>query len=247
MLRYLYLIIIILIASLSLGYASKPVTPVKQKAILKADSTVIEVRHFNNEQLRDYSKQSEFQYHDVEMQPSLWTRFWRWFWHLFDFLKPGVQNSGNFFYYLLEYLFILLGVGAIIFFVLKLAGIDMLNIFRRNPLIANLPYSESLENIHQVDFDAEIEKATAQRNYRLAVRLLYLKCLKKLNDASVIKWQPEKTNNEYINELNNTEQRHTFKLLTRQFEYVWYGEFSIDAPVFRDINSLFQEFNNSIR
>ncbi len=108
----------------------------------------------------------------------------------------------------------------------------MLNIFRRKSLSANLPYSESLENIHEIDFDAEIEKAVSQHNYRLAVRMLYLKCLKQLSDATLIKWQPEKTNSAYINELNDVVKRTAFKLLTRQFEYVWYGEFAIDGSTF---------------
>ncbi len=139
-----------------------------------------------------------------------------------------------------------LGLATIAFFIFKMAGIDMLNIFRRKPRIVNLPYSESIENIHEIDFDTDIEKAVAQHNYRLAVRLLYLKCLKQLNDASLIKWQPEKTNGAYVNELNSPAQRSTFKLLTRQFEYVWYGDFAIDGDIFKHINVLFQKFKNDM-
>ena len=148
--------------------------------------------------------------------------------------------------YIIKYIFIAAGLAAIVLLVFKLAGIDMLHIFRRRSMQAEVPYSESLENIHEINFDAEIEKAIAQHNYRLAVRMLYLRCLKQLSDADLIKWQIDKTNSTYINELNNTEQRKVFKTLTLQFEYVWYGEFIIDAAVFKNINTLFQDFKKSI-
>jgi len=127
-----------------------------------------------------------------------------------------------------------------------MAGINLLNVFRRKSLNAEVPYHESLENIHEINFDDELERAINQHNYRLAVRLLYLKCLKQLSDAELIRWQIDKTNNAYITELNNPAQREVFKTLTLQFEYAWYGEFPIDAAVFKNINALFMDFKKSI-
>ncbi|CAN5398715.1 hypothetical protein BH09BAC6_BH09BAC6_07370 [soil metagenome] len=248
MLRYLYLFLVFSMCLASDSYAAKITIPPKQKLIIKTDTASINARVFNPASLSAYGKQKEFQYQEAETSPSLWTRFWRWFWHLFDFAGK-IKNSGSFFSTLLiffEYLFLLLGIGAIIFFIARLIGVDMLAVFKGKPAAANLPYAESLENIHEIDFDAEIEKAVAQHNYRLAVRLLYLKCLKQLSDASLIQWQPDKTNIAYINELSETKQLDAFKLLTRRFEYVWYGGFVIDAPVFKQINELFQQFKNSI-
>jgi hypothetical protein len=137
-------------------------------------------------------------------------------------------------------------MAALVFLALKLAGIDLLHVFRRKSTGASFPYQESLENIHEINFDDELEKAIAQQNYRLGVRLLYLKCLKQLSDADLIKWQIDKTNNAYINELTNPNQRQVFKTLTLQFEYIWYGEFAIDAPVFKNINTLFMDFKKGI-
>jgi ABC-type dipeptide/oligopeptide/nickel transport system permease component len=252
MLRFLYLIFIFVALDLSFSFASKPALPPDKKVILKTDSSTIKVRYFDKTAINNYRKQPEFQYNDNENQPSWWTRFWHWFWNwfknLFDFSNFGTRYSSFFaiVFLILEYLIVLLAIAAIVFFILKLAGIDMLNIFKRKPLSANLPYSESLENIHEIDFDAEVEKAVSQHNYRLAVRMLYLKCLKQLSDATLIKWQPEKTNSAYINELNDAGQRTAFKLLTRQFEYVWYGEFAIDGNVYNTINFMFQNFKNDI-
>jgi hypothetical protein len=36
-------------------------------------------------------------------------------------------------------------------------------------------------------------------------------------------------------------------LLTRQFEYIWYGDFFIDGQAFQNINGLFQDFKQMLR
>jgi len=139
-------------------------------------------------------------------------------------------------------LFIALGAAALIFVIFKLAGVDLLSAIKGKPMNAPLPYDESDENIYAIDFEPEIENAIAQQNYRLAVRLLYLRTLRQLSDANLIHWENTKTNSIYINELIDTDQRLAFKLLTRQFEYVWYGEMIIDSDVFKKISVLFTNF-----
>jgi len=247
--RFLYLILFALLANFNVCLAAKSIKIPKHPLVVKNDSSAVQLRNFNKATLDAYSKQPEFKYDEEVATPSLWTRFWRWFWHLFHLPKAIASPSAGFFYILfrcLEYLIIAAGIGALVYFILKMAGIDMANIFRQKALSASQPYTESLEDIHDISFDTAIEQALNHHDYRLAVRLLYLKSLKQLDDASLIKWQPEKTNSTYINELADNEQRTIFKSLTRRFEYVWYGEFPIDGLVFNRINLLFQEFKNKI-
>jgi len=253
--RRLYLVFIFTVLCVFAAAAAQPKVKAKGKppavkAVLTIDTaSVVDVRRFNREALNKYRKLPQFQYNEVDTGPSLWTRFWRWFWHLFDFLRVKPNPQGGFWpfaFKFLEYLIIAAGVAGIGFIILKLVGIDMFNLFRRKARSADIPYSESLENIHDINFDSEVENAIAQHNYRLAVRLLYLKCLKQLSDAALIQWQPEKTNSAYIDELRNTGQYGAFTRLTHQFEYVWYGDFPIDGSVFKQINSAFQNFKNEI-
>ncbi|SDP95349.1 hypothetical protein SAMN05428975_4107 [Mucilaginibacter sp. OK268] len=233
------------------GNASAPfVKPVKAPLTLKMDTASVNVRHLDTAAITAHSKQPEFQYRDdIDTTPSWWDRFWRWFWNLFKPIKFGKHDMSPFLralLYFLQYLLLAAGLAAVVFLVLKLMGIDMLGIFRRKSMSANLPFTESLENIHDINFDDEIERAVSQHNYRLAVRMLYLKCLKQLSDANLIKWQIDKTNSTYIDELTNADQRRLFRSLTLQFEYVWYGEFAIDGQTFKNINTVFQDFNKGI-
>ena len=236
--RYFFLICLFLLPCFT-TVGAPFVKPVKHILIVRNDSVTVLVRHFDKAALKNYNTQKEFQYHEGGYEgESLWTRFWRWFWSLFDFDR----TAGNLLGYILNYLLIALGVAALVFLIFKLAGVDILNVIRGKSLSETVPYDESVENIYAIDFNAEIEKAVTQQNYRLAVRLLYLRSLRQLADAGLIHWDVNKTNTIYINELIDAEQRLAFKLLTRQFEYVWYGEFIIDAQIFTKITALFNNF-----
>ncbi len=121
-------------------------------------------------------------------------------------------------------------------------GDDLANIFRRGSKEAAIAYNESIENIHEISFDDELEKAINNKNYKLVIRLLYLRTLKQLSDAQLIHWQIEKTNSAYVNELTNDDQRQSFAVLTRQFEYIWYGNLPVNERSYQNIQTLFNDF-----
>lgn len=249
---YLYLILFILGINAAFC-AEKKAQPAKhEKAVLKIDSTsAVDVRHFDQSALKNYRSKPEFNYKETAADVSAWERLWRWFWdwlgNLFKFEKgKGRATFWSVFFKALQLLILVLGVGALIFFIFKAQGINLLGIFRKKTTSAPIPYSEFFEDINAINFDQEIENATAKANYRFAVRLLYLKCLKHLSNAGLIDWQIDKTNSTYISELQNQQQQDAFRMLTLQFEYVWYGEFLIDQQAFKTIDSSFRDFNRQL-
>lgn len=246
MLRFLTLTCIILTFGLSFGRAAGDVKKPKPKATLHYDTAAVQTRKFDTAALTSYSKQAAFKYPTGHAGISLWAALWKWFWDMVrEFLSRG--KNLTVFGIVVRYFFIILGLAALVFLILKLVGVDPINVFRRKPVSGNIPYTADVENINEIDFDERIELAVAQHNYRLAVRLLYLKSLKLLGDAGVIHWEINKTNRDYLNEIGNPEQRTAFGTLTRQFEYIWYGEFAIDGTVFSKVRSLFNSFNSQAK
>ncbi|AMR30610.1 hypothetical protein A0256_03815 [Mucilaginibacter sp. PAMC 26640] len=216
-------------------------TKSKAKLILVLDTTSVDVRKLNGTALENYKKRPEFKYAEAGYTgSSLWTRFWDWFWKWLDL---GGKNAGKttWFWRILKYLFIIGGPAALVFLILKLSGINMLGLFRKKAY-SPLAYTTSEENIHEINFETEIEKAVAAKNYRLAVRLLYLRSLKQLSDNGLINWKIDKTNTDYVSELADEDQRAEFKQLTLQFEYAWYGDFLITGESYKRISQLFGSF-----
>ncbi|MCZ4243446.1 DUF4129 domain-containing protein [Pedobacter punctiformis] len=234
------LLILILFFSLTTARAKpeqKPVLP-KKSIVLKTDSSKVEVRKIDSQAVKTYSKQKDFIYDDVPPETiSWWQRFWNWIGNML--LKVFGSSIGG---GLLKYILIALGIGIVVFIVIKLIGIDFKLLTGKSKQL-EVPFEESLENIHEINFDEQIEKALQNGNYRLAVRLLYLKTLKRLSDHEVITWLPEKTNQAYIQEIKNENDRAEFSRLTYQFEYIWYGDFSIDKQSFEPIHQSFHQFN----
>lgn len=239
MLRAACLFIFLITATLC--HAAADTAKVHKPAVLVVDSSQVTPRHVDTAALHAYKKLPEFNYQEEYSGPSLWTRFWRWFWGLFDFGTSRNRTIWTWFWIVIKYLFLGGAIAGLIFLVMKSAGLNLLSLFRRKPY-TSLEYSESEENIHEIDFEGELEKALAVHNYRFAVRLLYLRSLKQLSDNGLINWQINKTNTNYVNELEQPDQREAFKILTRQFEYVWYGDFTINNEIYHKISTLFQGF-----
>ncbi|MDB5140622.1 MAG: hypothetical protein JWR12_2538 [Mucilaginibacter sp.] len=215
----------------------------KQPAKIKPDTSKVQVKIFNAQAIAKFKADKDFKYNgNSPDRISVWEVFWNWLWNAISNFFNRIPFGGT----IVKYFFLALAAALLIFVIFKSLGIDAIRILRGEAQKINVPYSESLENIHEINFDDEIEKAAAQHNYRLAVRLQYLKCLKQLSDNNLIHWQIDKTNAAYLYELKDPEQKHIFGLLTRQFEYAWYGNFLIDKQAFNSINELFQNFKNRL-
>ncbi|WP_053058420.1 DUF4129 domain-containing protein [Pedobacter sp. BMA] len=215
--------------------------PVKADTALRKDSSDIAPAKFNREAIRDYQDQKEFQYDDNQAQQlSWWDKFWMMVWAIIGRLFVGAASN-----YVLKYFFIGAGVAIIIYIVIKMVGAE--NIFSKRSQETILPYDVITENIHDIDYDQELNRLISEGKYRLAVRMLYLQSLKKLSDAQIIQWQPDKTNYNYLMEISKPELRNNFSRLTIQFDYIWYGDFPIDSHNFQPINQLFNEFKTQIK
>ena len=236
--RYLLVSFLFFIPVISNAQAVKPKTIVKE---LRIDSAKITPSKFDKDSISSYKEQKEFQYDEIgQQQLSWWDKFWMWFWNLIGSLIQGATSN-----LISRYIFIGLGIALILYIVIKTIGAE--NIFRKKSKETILPYDVITENIHEIDYEQELQRLVAERKFRLAVRLLYLRALKKLSDAEIINWQPDKTNYNYLMEIDKPELRNDFSRLTLQFDYIWYGDFPIDEVKFEPINQSFNQFNNQIK
>jgi hypothetical protein len=204
------------------------------------DSTPVNVRKFNEASINDYKKQQQFQYDKTgEPVQSLWDRFWRWFWNKVDDIWSNSVGRNT-----VKIIFVLLGVAAIVFIIMKMMG-DRSGLFRSNRK-KGLDYQVGEEDIHSIPFEEAIREALDSENYRLAVRLVYLHSLKLLSDKTLIEWKPGKTNSAYIYELKDHPSYRAFNHLTMEFEYAWYGGEMVNKEIYREFDDSFKEFKTHI-
>lgn len=100
------------------------------------------------------------------------------------------------------------------------------------------------KNIHKTDFAKLIKESESQNNTRQSIRLYYLWLLKTLSDKQLIIWQSEKTNADYIREIKDEQLRNNFSRLSRLYNYIWYGEFSIEHDQYKQAKADFETHIN---
>ncbi|MCT2562971.1 DUF4129 domain-containing protein [Chryseobacterium herbae] len=140
-------------------------------------------------------------------------------------------------------LFAIILVGFLLYFIIKfLLGKDGNLFFGKKNKKIDINAEELHENIHEINFPESIAKFEREGDYRSAVRYQFLFILKKLSDKKQINWNPEKTNKDYVAELKDGNLKSEFSGLSYIFDYVWYGEFSIDEQSYLKFKNQYQAF-----
>lgn len=121
------------------------------------------------------------------------------------------------------------------------------NIFAKNTPASSIYYDESEENIHELNFDELIAQTLRNQNYRLALRLTYLKLLKDLDSANIIKWRGDKTNHELIIQIKQQQISTPAKELTRKFENIWYGGIEINEDGYASYRNAYNNLAETLK
>lgn len=102
------------------------------------------------------------------------------------------------------------------------------------------------EDIFAINYQKEIDRAAAEGNYRLAIRLMFLRLLKDMSEKNIISYKLDKTNLDYLMQLHSTVYYKDFFALTRSYEYSWYGKFNVSEENYKIIRSEFEQFERRL-
>lgn len=134
----------------------------------------------------------------------------------------------------IEWIFYLAIALAVIYLAYILFNEGGAGLFSANRNKAINSYEEiTAENIEQTDIDSFILNAEREGNYRLAIRYYYLLVLKTLSLKNHIKFEDDKTNSEYLNEIYNKPFSKDFEYTSYLYNYIWYGEFPLNADKYQ--------------
>ncbi len=214
-----------------------PVVALTQKTAV-VDTSIIEVRKLS---VKEYTGK-DFNYSEKSALPkSIWDRMWDWFWQQIDDMLSTPKGRTRFWT-------VVIVLGAIIlgYFIWKLTGMNRARFFSRDSG-KQLNYTMGDDDIHQINFTEEINKAVSSGNFRMAIRLNYLYTLKLLADKKYINWKIDKTNAVYVQELSTTNLNASFADITHLFDYVWYGDAIVDADAYHHAALTFNQFQQKIK
>ena len=119
------------------------------------------------------------------------------------------------------------------------------NLFYRNAKnkLAATTVEEGIEM--ETDLESKIAKAIHVKDYRKAVRYLYVKSLRELDQKNLIRYHAQSTNYDYLAQVSEFKFAGKFSWLTQVYDYVWYGGFEMSDDQFdkvmKDFNDFFKE------
>ena len=142
-------------------------------------------------------------------------------------------------------LFWILAVFFIVFILYKLFLTE--SFFRKTSGRLNVSAQQHEETaITSSAFEKMINDAIINKDFRSAIRYLYLQTLQKLSTSGIIQLSHDKTNYEYVKELSGRIHQNEFASLTRNYEYVWYGKFNIDQEIFNRLQKDFKQYHQKL-
>jgi hypothetical protein len=119
-------------------------------------------------------------------------------------------------------------------------------IFRSSETIGGQESDVEPADIFSINFQKEIDRAMAAGDYRLAVRMMFLRVLKTLSDRQIIQYSQDNTNLDYLLQLRSTAYYPEFFRITRNYEYSWYGQFDLSREKFDFIKKEFDQFDRRL-
>lgn len=135
-------------------------------------------------------------------------------------------------------------IGAIYLIVKLLINKEGRWLFSRNPEKEPTVDFDEIKNIKEEDLKKLIFESENELNYRLAIKYYYLYLLKKMDEAVIISYDPQKTSHDYSLHLEGTTYYHNFSKCAYYYTYIWYGEFAINEVDYKKASSSFVKLLN---
>src|ERR1035437_5178094 len=169
------------------------------------DSSHVVVRQTDPKFVESYKTQKDFNY----TQPPLETNFLK---QLFDYLK---NRFGGFKEFSVLQLIVKLLMGGLLVFILIIVIIKtrFYKVFYSDKEIETPDFAISNFEDQTLDPDEAILLQIAQRQYRIAIRLLYLNVINLLRRKEYIRFSKERTNFDYWRDLTNDDLKSGFYVI----------------------------------
>lgn len=124
----------------------------------------------------------------------------------------------------------------LIFILLKLFGKGLFS-NKKVDVVLKTTLQELDERPMETDLERFLREALENRDFRLAIRIYYLMLLKTLHDKNFIEWKKNKTNMDYLAEVNKHPSYPRLSNNTVMYEFIWYGEKTLGESQFNLIRS----------
>ena len=220
-------------------------TTVSGYATIHGDTSVWVNQHrqLDEERLNEYKGQPAYNYNEnPDHNNNIISRLWN---NFLDRLAKLLNLTNGTLVKTLIYIIMGLAVAGLIY---HLSGAQISGMLKKksdSTLIGEVALLDRESPIEKID--SGILHAENIENFRLAIRLQFLKSIKLLDLAKLINWKPEATNYQLLNSIKKKTIRAEMVPLLDIYEHLWYGEYPVrDRTNYEDYRIHFDKFNAQI-
>jgi len=204
---------------------------------------IVDIRVLSDSVLVNYKNDSAFNYDNTSSEPQDWiTKIKNWINQQLALIRSSKTFSTA-----LDYFYYLLAILALILIIRGLIKGDRRGLLFGKVSNNKIKIIEHEEDLNLLNFDELIVSAIENKQYRLAIRYLFLKSLRLLSDREMIELRNNKTNRQYYLEIKNSQIANVFQDATLRFEWIWYGEFPVNEEIMKSSQSDFNKLFGLIR
>ena len=210
-------------------------------------SDTVSYRKFDQAKIEKLKSDPDFAYVDQSKVKHWWTSLYEWIAKTLSnlFKDKTAEEIGA----LISILFRILIWGLVLFavamVVYSLYKMGAFGVLERKKQTIEFSISDLESRVLETNWNQLISEAIANRQYNVAIRLLFLQLLQSLNNGNKIQWAKSKSIREYQNELTQ-DYRKGFSLLARYYQYSWFGDVEIDESHFNEIQNEFKVFESNV-
>lgn len=228
--RFYFTAILIVIGTMNLFAQSET------KKSLRMDSSSISPREPSKSAQDNYYNDDFWRYDrdkiKTKAEPDVFDRMWNGFWE--KIMDSMTRDDHDRSFNPWSILWILILVTIIVLVILKVTDSGVSTIFSgKARKKENIDATLEDVDIHNIDYEQQIREAISNKDFRLAVRLWFLRTLKSFSDKELVQWKIDKTNSDYYYELSGSKYQKDFGDVSKSYDYIWYGEFPVDEISYR--------------
>ncbi|MGL2967000.1 DUF4129 domain-containing protein [Flavobacterium sp. XGLA_31] len=232
----------------SLATAQKAAVTYTEKDI-KTDQGAVADKPKLPPHFKEKYQSDDFKY-EVKLgdQKSIWERFKEWLAHWFrEYFGFNDNKSKDYVDIALKIIAVLIVVYVIYLIVKIILNKEGEWVFGKSTTKKIIHDDDIEKNLIHVDFEKLIKETLKSGDSRLVIRYYYLWTLKQLSERSLIEWHADKTNSDYLYEIQSADLKTDFQYLSYLYNYIWYGEFEINEQMFLQAQKAFENTLKSIR
>lgn len=200
--------------------------------------------YIDNEKLK--AIKDNYDYSQEEKQINWWTDFKEWLAIQWQKIFGEEFDPNSFwakFFDVLPYIIIAFAFVLLVWFISRSnPGNQIMRQYKNSRVIL----SKEEELLMRRNLEKLADEAIDHKNYRLAVRYLYLNSIKRLDLKNIIHYANDKTNYEYVKEIQFSEISKIFKTLTLVYEQIWYGQMIFDDTYFQKFKQEYDKFHQTL-